>query len=56
MALGIEREVDHHDRVLLDNSNQEDDPDQPNHIERIAEQPEHEQSADAGRGKRKGNS
>ena len=30
-ALGLEREIDHHDGVLLDNANQEDDADDRNH-------------------------
>ena len=32
-ALGLEREVDHHDRVLLDDADEQDDADERDHAE-----------------------
>ena len=55
VALGIEREVDHHDRVLLDDAHQQHDADQRDHREVVAEQHQREQRADAGRGQRREN-
>jgi hypothetical protein len=43
VALGLEREVDHHDAVLLDDADQQDDADQRDQAEVEAEQ--HQRSA-----------
>ena len=52
-ALGVEREVDHHDRVLLDDADQQDDADQRDDAELGPEQQQREQGADAGRRQRR---
>jgi hypothetical protein len=36
LALGVEREVDHHDRVLLHDADQQDDADDRDHVEVVA--------------------
>src|SRR5213075_389707 len=52
VALGVEREVDHHDRVLLDDPDQQYDADQRNDTEVGLEQQQREQRTDAGRRQR----
>ena len=47
LALGFEREVDHHDRVLLDDADQEDDADDRDDAEIAAVEHQREQRADA---------
>jgi len=56
-ALGIKREVDHHDRVLLHDADQEDDSDNGDDGEVIAGQHQRQQRADSGRrqGRENGN-
>ena len=49
-ALGLEREVDHHDGVLLDDADQQDDADDGDDVEIVAEHQQGQQRADAGRG------
>ena len=53
LALGAQREVHHHDAVLLDDADQHDDADQRDHAEIEAEQQQHQQRADAGRRQRR---
>ena len=48
-ALGFQREVDHHDGVLLDDADQQDDADDGDDVEVVAEQHQRQQRADAGR-------
>ena len=48
-ALGVEREVDHHDRVLLDDADQQDDADQRDDAELDVEQHQRQHRADPGR-------
>ena len=52
LALGIEREVDHHDRVLFHNADKEHDADDGDHTEILTENYQCQQRSDAGRGKR----
>ena len=49
LPLGLEREIDHHDGVLLDDADQQDDPDQRNHAEIVAAEYQRQQGAYAGR-------
>ena len=49
-ALGLEREVDHHDGVLLDDADQQNDADQGDHAELGAAEEQGEDGADAGGG------
>src|SRR5579871_2284241 len=51
VPFGNEREVDHHDRILLDDSDEEDDADQRNQAELCAEVPDGGKRADASRWK-----
>ena len=53
LALGVEREVDHHDRVLLDDADQQDDADDRDDVEVVAGDQQRQQRADAGRGQRR---
>ena len=53
LALGLEREVDHHDGVLLDDADQEDDADERDDVELAARDQEGEDRADARRGQRR---
>src|SRR5262249_45066679 len=46
----VDREVDHHDRVLLDDADQHDDADHGDDRQIHAEHHQHQQRADAGRG------
>ena len=55
LALGFEREVDDHDRVLLDDADQQHDADDADHVEVLAGDHQREQRADAGRGQRRKN-
>ena len=50
VALGLDREVDHQNRVLLHDAHQQHDADQRDHRQVIAEQHQRQQRADAGRG------
>ena len=50
LALQIEREVDHHDAVLLHDADQQDDADDRDDIQIETKEHEREQSAEAGRG------
>ena len=50
LALGGEREVDHHDRVLLHDAHEQDDADQRHDGEIVAADHQGEERADAGRG------
>ena len=54
-ALGFEGEVDDHDRVLLDDADEQDDADDPDHVEVLAGDHQREQRPDAGRGQRRKN-
>ena len=53
LALGFEGEVDDHDRVLLDDADQQHDADDADHVEILAGDHQREQRADAGRGQRR---
>ena len=53
MPLGLQREVDHHDRVLLDDADQQDDADHRDHAQIVMQQHQRQQRADAGRGQRR---
>ena len=53
MAFGFEREVDHHDRVLLDDAHQQNDADQADHRQILPEQHQRQDGADAGRRQRR---
>ena len=48
LALRLQGEVDHHDGVLLDDADEQDDADQGDHAEVVAEQHQRQQRADAG--------
>src|SRR4029077_11805843 len=48
VAFGVEGEVDHHDRVFLDDADQQHDADDGDDVEIVARDDEGEQSADAG--------
>ena len=50
VALGLQGEVDHHDRVLLDDADQQDDADQRDQAQLAAAEDQREQRADPGRG------
>ena len=50
VALGLDREVDHQNRVLLHDAHQQHDADQRDHRQVVAEQHQRQQRADAGRG------
>ncbi len=52
LALGHQREVDHHDRVLLHDADQEDDPDQRHDVELHPAQHQRQQRAHPRRGQR----
>ena len=52
-ALGLEREVDHHDRVLLHDADEQDDADQRDDLRLRPEEQQRQQGADAGRGQRR---
>src|SRR4051812_41466185 len=52
VALRFERKIDHHDRVLLHDADQEHDPDQRDHVEVALAHDEREQRADARRRQR----
>ena len=52
LALGFQREVDHHDGVLLHDADQQDDADERDDVELHAEDQQREDRADAGRGQR----
>ena len=54
-ALGFEREVDHHDRVLLHDADQQHEPDQRDDAEIGAGQEQQHERADAGRGQAREN-
>jgi hypothetical protein len=49
VAFGVEGEVDHHDRVLLDDADQQDDADHRNHVELVPGAEQRQQRADGGR-------
>ena len=51
-ALGLEREVDDEDRILLDDADQQEHADQRNNRELHSEQQQRKYRADAGRGQR----
>ena len=51
-ALRVEREVDHHDRVLLHDADEQDDADEGDDVEVEAEEQQREDRADARRGQR----
>ena len=55
IALRIERKVDHHDRVFLDDADQQNDADQANYPQVDAAEHQGHQRADAGRGQRREN-
>ena len=50
LALGRDREVDHHDAVLLDDADQQNDADQGDQAEVESEHHQDGERADAGRG------
>ena len=49
VPLGVEREVDHHDRILFDDADQQDDPDDRNDAEIAAVDHQRQQRSDTGR-------
>ena len=53
MALRLQGEVDHHDRVLLDDAHQENDADQADHRQVLSEQHQRQNGPDAGRRQRR---
>ena len=53
VPFGLEREVDHHDRVLLDDAHQQDDADQADDRQILPEQHQRQDRADAGRRQRR---
>ena len=53
VALGVQREVDHHDGVFLDDADQQDDADERDDAEVGAAEHQREQRADAGRRQRR---
>ena len=53
VALGVDREVDHQDRVLLHDADQQDDADQRDDRQVVPGQHQRQQRADAGRGQRR---
>ena len=53
LALGLEREVHHHDAVLLDDADQQDDADQRDDRQIEVKHQQHQQRPDAGRGQRR---
>ena len=53
VALGRDREVDHHDAVLLDDADQQDDADQRDQAEVESEHHQDRERADAGRRQRR---
>ena len=55
VALGRDREIDHHDAVLLDDADQEDDADQGDQAEVETERHQDRERADAGRRQRREN-
>ena len=55
MPLRLQREVDHHDRVLLDDAHQQDDADQADHRQILPEQHQRQNGADARRRQRREN-
>ena len=55
MPLRLQREVDHHDRVLLDDAHQQNDADQADHRQVLPEQHQRQDGADAGRRQRREN-
>src|SRR5436190_5142210 len=55
MPLGFEREVDHHDGVLLDDAHQENDADQADHRQILPAQHQRQNGADARRRQRRQN-
>ncbi len=50
LALAVEREVDHHDPVLLDDADEQDDADERRHRQLHAGDVERQQRAEPGRG------
>src|SRR6202790_471693 len=50
-ALGLQRKVDHHDGVFLDDADEQNDADDGDDVEVLLEEHESEHGADAGRGK-----
>ena len=50
IALGLQREVDHHDRVLLDDADQQDDADHRDHAQIVMQQHQRQQRADPAEG------
>ena len=52
LALGFEREVDHHDGVFLHDADQQDDADERDDAEFLVAEQQRENRADAGRGQR----
>ncbi len=53
LPLGGQSEVDHHDRVLLDDPDQEDDADQRDHGQVVLHYHQRQERANAGRGERR---
>ena len=52
IALGLQREIDHHDGILLHNADEQDDADDGDHVEINVKEHESQHGADAGRGQR----
>ena len=52
LALGLQREVDHHDAVLLHDADQQDDADDGDHAQILPEEHQRQQRAHAGRRQR----
>jgi len=52
IALGIEREIDHHDRVLFDDPDQQNDSNEGDHAQVVLEQHQHDKRTNARRRQR----
>src|SRR5207253_4881923 len=56
LALGVEGEIDHHDGVLLDDTDEQNDADESDQGKIVADNDQSEQGAHAGGGQRRKNS
>ena len=55
-ALGLQREVDHHDRIFLDDADEQNDADDGDDVEVVVQQHQRQKRADARRRQRRKNS
>jgi hypothetical protein len=53
VALGCQREIDHHDRIFLHDADQQDDADQRHQAQIVVEHHQHQQCTNAGRRQRR---